>query len=281
MKPNPVFLNQDHKFWAVVKYVSEQGGYTNRRTRANPTSTLKTFSPSQVRAVLQSKGLVHQNYARDLMHLVSAYISFRAEILETIVRPSLMDRTEASIRFEEVKRRVNPKLPIPMNRQKGDKRHEAYLAALVGMLAEEKLGHNGFIPDAQNLSILTSNDSLCGIFSRRFDGVVPTTTNPIAVWEIKEYYGTTTFGSRVADGVYETLLDGYEIKLYEEILNKRVAHYLFVDDRFTWWELGKSYLCRMLDMLHTQHVDEIFFGRQVITEWPSTLDSLRTSQSEL
>ena len=32
----------------------------------------------------------------------------------------------------------------------------------------------------------------------------------MALWEIKEYYYTTTFGSRVADGVYETLLDGLE-----------------------------------------------------------------------
>ena len=36
--------------------------------------------------------------------------------------------------------------------------------------------------------------------------------NPIAVWELKEYYYTTTFGSRVADGIYETLLDGMELE---------------------------------------------------------------------
>ena len=36
--------------------------------------------------------------------------------------------------------------------------------------------------------------------------------DPLAVWEIKEYYYTTTFGSRVADGVYETLLDGMELR---------------------------------------------------------------------
>ena len=36
--------------------------------------------------------------------------------------------------------------------------------------------------------------------------------NPIAIWEIKEYYYTTTFGSRIADGVYETPLDGMELE---------------------------------------------------------------------
>ena len=38
--------------------------------------------------------------------------------------------------------------------------------------------------------------------SRRFDGAYPNIINPRIVWEIKEYYYATTFGSRVADGVY-------------------------------------------------------------------------------
>ena len=47
------------------------------------------------------------------------------------------------------------------------------------------------------------------------DGGFPSITNPLAIWEVKEYYYTTTFGSRVADGVYETLLDGMEIEELE------------------------------------------------------------------
>lgn len=162
-----------------------------------------------------------------------------------------------------------------MNRQKGEKRHEAYLAALVGMLAEEALGAANLVNDAKSLAILTDKGKLQGIFSRRFDGAVPDTINPAAIWEVKEYYGTTTFGSRVADGVYETLLDGFEIQQFENEYDRQIAHYLFVDDRFTWWEKGKSYLCRLIDMLHTGHVDEVFFGRQVTSEWPTTLAELR------
>ncbi len=33
-----------------------------------------------------------------------------------------------------------------------------------------------------------------------------------AVWEIKEYYDSITFGSRIADGVYETMLDGKSLQ---------------------------------------------------------------------
>ena len=70
--------------------------------------------------------------------------------------------------------------------------------------------------------------------------------NPIAIWEIKEYYYTTTFGSRVADGIYETLLDGAEL---EDLLKmgRTVRHHPFVDGHRTWWKDGKPYLCRIVD----------------------------------
>ena len=100
------------------------------------------------------------------------------------------------------------------------------------------------------------------------DGAFPSVINPIAIWEIKEYYYTTTFGSRVADGVYETLLDGMELEELEAFTQRKVQHILFIDDYFTWWECGRSYLCRMIDMLHMGYVDEIVFGREVLTRLP-------------
>ena len=92
--------------------------------------------------------------------------------------------------------------------------------------------------------------------------------NPIAVWEIKEYYYTTTFGSRVADGVYETLVDGMEIEELQDSERIAIKHYLFADSHFTWWACGKSYLCRIVDMLHMGYVDEVLFGREVVQELP-------------
>ncbi|MEC9228083.1 MAG: hypothetical protein VYA21_04580, partial [Verrucomicrobiota bacterium] len=141
---------------------------------------------------------------------------------------------------------------------------------LVQIQAEHLLGTN-FDNDPQKLAYLTDeNGMLSKCFARRFDGCVPSVKNPKVVWEIKEYYGTTTFGSRVADGVYETLLDGYESK-EAQARGCEVQHYLFVDDYFTWWTLGKSYLCRIIDMLHTGHVDRVYFGKQVVTEFPNDL----------
>jgi hypothetical protein len=91
------------------------------------------------------------------------------------------------------------------------------------------------------------------------------------VWEIKEYYYTTTFGSRVADGVYETLLDGMELVELEKNAGHQILHYLFVDSKFTWWVCGRSYLCRLIDLTHMGYVDEVIFGKELVTRLPEIL----------
>lgn len=274
MKPDLLFKKQTHEFWAIVKYASEQAGYTSRKTRATP-SVLRTLTTAQIKETLNERSIDPRSITAETYELVAAYIAYRAKVLTEEVEPALMNREEARQCFEEVKARINPKISATMNRQKGEKRHEAYLSSMVAMFAEEAFGQNGFVNDAQKLAILTEGNALKGIFSRRFDGVIPSTRDPFAMWEVKEYYGTTSFGSRVADGVYETLLDGYEINAFENEYGRRIAHYLFVDDKFTWWSMGKSYLCRMIDMLHTGHVDEVFFGRQVVSQWPAALAELK------
>lgn len=87
--------------------------------------------------------------------------------------------------------------------------------------------------------------------------------------EIKEYYYTTTFGSRVADGVYETLLDGMELQELHEHEGIKVEHLLVVDSHFTWWKCGRAYLCRIIDMLHMGYVDEVLFGKEVEQRLPA------------
>ncbi|MGH7963925.1 MAG: DUF7687 domain-containing protein [Candidatus Binatia bacterium] len=95
----------------------------------------------------------------------------------------------------------------------------------------------------------------------------------IPIWEIKEYYYTTTFGSRVADGVYETLLDGLELEELREHEGIDVKHLLMVDAHYTWWRCGCSYLCRLVDMLHMGYVDEILFGYEVVERLPDIVRS--------
>ena len=51
-------------------------------------------------------------------------------------------------------------------------------------------------------------------------------------------------------------------------MNIEVEHYLIVDDYFTWWIMGRSYLCRIIDMLHMGILTQALFGKEVISELP-------------
>jgi hypothetical protein len=54
-----------------------------------------------------------------------------------------------------------------------------------------------------------------------------------------------------------------------------VRHHLMVDAHYTWWDCGRSYLCRMVDMLHMGYVDEVLFGYEVIEEMPRIVGRVR------
>ena len=156
-----------------------------------------------------------------------------------------------------------------MNKQKGEKRKPAFLTNLVGMLVNHYIDKQSFYSDPRQLCVVTDDSNLIKFTSsRRFDSAFPDIINPVAVWEIKEYYYTTTFGSRIADGVYESLLDGYELAELNKNSDIEVLHYIFVDAYHTFWDMGKAYLCRFVDLLNMGYADEIIFGSEVVEKIP-------------
>jgi hypothetical protein len=66
--------------------------------------------------------------------LLINYFQFRAETLKSYVEPYLMSREEARIEFEKLFNSFQPKVRIPYNKQKGDKKHYAYLTGIVNIL---------------------------------------------------------------------------------------------------------------------------------------------------
>jgi hypothetical protein len=265
------FRQQPPEFWALVKLVSQILHYSERGT-----GRLKRYSAEAVATALSARGLVPAGHESEVDKVV-AYVAMRADLLEKVVEPNLMSRDEAATLFNEIRARVKPpETLLTMNKQRGDKRHPAYLASIVNMLTYRTLMecHSRAVFDANPRAPLTfAQDGmpLRSLF-RWMDGAYPDSNHPHAAWEVKEYYGTKTFGSRVADGVYETALDGYELNdLRSE--GVEVEHYLFLDDRFTWWDCGRSYLCRIVDMLHSGLLDGAFFGREVVSEWPPIVAS--------
>lgn len=179
-----------------------------------------------------------------------------------------MNVTEAKKIFKSFYKNLQPSCPIPMNKQKGKMKQPAFLTGVVNMLVEANANGLPCDYDPHQLTIVAKDGLPVRTLARRVDGAFPSSVNPIAIWEIKEYYYTTTFGSRVADGIYESLLDGLELEELREHERINIKHYLIIDAHDTWWKQGKSYLCRIIDMLHMGYIDEALFGREVIERLP-------------
>jgi hypothetical protein len=262
------YLNKSLEFWANVKLISQKIGYTEKGM-----SRIKVPNQRQIKIAFDGLGLdsdkiIGTNNLTSLGEDLLGYFEYRASILNDFVEPNLMKKDEAERLFNDLKRKYEPNCPIPMNKQKGNKKAPAFFTGMINILIEANLNGLSCDFDPKSLTSFTERNFPIRSLSRRVDGSFPTTVNPIAIWEIKEYYYTTTFGSRVADGVYETLLDGYELDEIRTFTNRNIRHYLMVDDYFTWWTMGRSYLCRICDMLHMGLLTEALFGREIIERVP-------------
>lgn len=272
MTPDKRFINLPKSFWALVRLIGQECGYASEGRINIPSKTVVQAALAELK-LDQGSLDVSLPDGRSVWETLDAYFTHRRDLLHEHVEPNLMDAKQARIEFTKLRRQLKPKCPIPMNKQKGTKKAPAYLTGMVNMLVEAAAGEHTCDFDPRALVTITANGAPLRTFARRMDGAFPSVINPIAVWEVKEYYYTTTFGSRVADGVYETLLDGMEIEELSAAEKVNVLHYLMIDARYTWWDCGKSYLCRIVDMLHMGYVDEVLVGREVISRLPEIVKS--------
>lgn len=269
MKPEKEFLQMPKTFWAYVRLISESVGYTQRKAGHIKIPTVDEIEQClrSLRLDISAVRASHGESTKLGTHLQN-YFRYRADCLNAFVEPRLMEVREAKRTFDALKKKLKPKCPIPLNKQKGDKKRPAYLTSIVNMLVEANSQGFSCDYDPRQMTAVSRDGVPLRTLARRVDGAFPSVVNPIAIWEIKEYYYTTTFGSRVADGVYESLLDGMELEDLRNAEGIHVRHYLMLDARYTWWDCGKSYLCRIVDMLHMGYVDEVLFGKEVVSRLP-------------
>lgn len=268
MRANVNFQVLDKSFWAHVRSLSQTIGYTARGTGTIKVPTFAEVLDGMKKLELLSDHLVQGGNPTEFAQKLLDYFAFRADVLNNTVQHQLMDAAAAKAMYERLLGLQNYKIAATMNKQKGEKKQVAYLTAMVNMLVEANADGIDFDHDPRELTTVTKDGRPLRTLSRRVDGAFPSPVNPVAVWEIKEYYHTTTFGSRVADGVYETLLDGMELEEMRLETGVEVEHLLVVDAHYTWWDCGRAYLCRMIDMLHMGYVDEVLFGREIETRLP-------------
>ena len=276
MQAFKVFKGMDASFWAFVKFISDNLGYTERGE-----GLVMEYSISTIKALCEERGI---NASEEVIVNVAQYSKLRADLLNGYAKNMFMDAQTASEEFQNLKtihKVGNYYCKLPLNKQKGEMKQVAFFTAIINIIAEKTIreitGNSysmGFDDDPRSLAYIWDDGRIIGASSRRFDGAYPSIENPRLVWEIKEYYYATTFGSRVADGVYETQLDGFEFKELYERTGRKVYHVLFIDAYRTWCVQGKSYLCRLIDAMNSGVVDEVIVGREVLTRWPELLHSI-------
>lgn len=269
MQPNPRYLNLPDVFWAYVRVLGEQHGYSIRGQSKVKALDEDALDQTAEKLGIPNKRIRSEDGLTELGTNLLDYFRYRAGALNFHVESQLMNVEEARELYGKKLTELAPSCPQPMNKQRGEKKAPAYFTGLINMLVEAGLEGAECDYDPKQLTKVTDDTGLIGTLARRIDGAYRSVIDPVAIWEIKEYYYTTTFGSRVAGGIYETLLDGMELRKLADASEKRVAHYFFLDSHRTWWEKGKSYLCRLIDVMHMGYVDEVIFGREILERIPA------------
>lgn len=114
------------------------------------------------------------------------------------------------------------------------------------------------------------------VTARNLDGAIPSTVNPVIIWEIKEYWGKTSGGSKMSDAVYECNLVGRELRDFEQQSGVAVLHAVFVDGKEQ-WSSRKSDLKRFIDLENQGLIDRLFIGTDVETKWRQYLSNVLDS----
>jgi hypothetical protein len=148
------------------------------------------------------------------------------------------------------------------------------LVATVSAIAREECSKRGILlnHNPQNRCVWCTANGL-HVTARNLDGAIPSTTNPTIIWEIKEYWGKTSGGSKMSDAVYECNLVGRELRDFEKSANLTVTHVVFVDGREQ-WSKRKSDLNRLIDLTHQGLIDILLVGTDVEGEWKDALVKL-------
>jgi hypothetical protein len=268
LRASPEFTGRGLSFWSCVKSISQGVRYTKKGTDL-------VLAPSREAIIKVAEGLgFEESHLKvkgepsPLVEDLHNYFAFRAERLNDYVRPRLMVLSEAQALFAKY-HKSRFVCPLPLNKQKGEKAGFAYFTCTINKIIAEHADGCDVDWASKHLPTVVQNGRPVGTLSRHVDGCFPNWKNPIAVWEIEEYYHTTSFGSRVADGIYESLLDGIELRQISQETGAKIEHLLMLDAKDTWWKKGKSYLCRVIDMLHMGYVDEVLFGREIEERLPS------------
>src|ERR1700733_11832328 len=174
MRPDKRFLKQPKHFWANVRSVSQHIGYTERGAGRIKVPTLEAIADALRQIGLKSAHVIGEDgHPTELGSSLLAYFEYRAGILYDVARPHLMDAKKARAMFRRLKSKLKPKWNVPLNKQKGPKRAEAYFTGIINMLIE---AHCEGLPcdySPMELTSVTVDGAPLRTLARWVDGAFP------------------------------------------------------------------------------------------------------------
>lgn len=184
MKADPRFLRQTKEFWAHVRTISQEIGYTRRGTGAILIPTLDEIRDAFADLSLSTDHIIGgDNAVTPFGETLLGYFSFRASALNDHVRHNLMDKKAAEALFKKLRGRLKTQCPLPMNKQKHEKKNFAFLTCIVNMFLERNIGGASCDYDPRSLTTITHERQPLRTLARRVDGAFPSVVNPIAIWD--------------------------------------------------------------------------------------------------
>lgn len=106
------FSNRNNFFWSAVKLISEELGYSDRKTKK-----IKYYN-------LEEVNLFEKNLSLNISEKkdVVDYLNLRSDIINNDIKNNLLNKEEAKILYESLLKEINPKSKISFNRQKKEKK---------------------------------------------------------------------------------------------------------------------------------------------------------------
>ena len=258
-------LGHDHIVWQLVRYWAALGG--KKREQAE---WLQVLADSNQLAT-NDGGLVID---RTSVELFLQYLDLRVVVFNDTFK-LLRDETTALAYCRRKKLATGTTATQNKDHHQSSK---ALVAAVTGVAQKvcRKL-KTTFDPSPQYRCVWCNSNGL-HVTARNLDGAIPSLLNPVMVWEIKEYWGKTSGGSKMSDAVYECQLVGRELRDFESKTGIRVEHVVFVDGKEQ-WAARQSDLKRFIDLTFQGFIDRLFVGKAVESEREPYLQDLLSTTS--
>lgn len=104
------FAGVGKEFWAHVRTVSQEAGYTVRDSGQVRVHSIEGIVAALHRLGLGSKHIEQRGIVTPFGRLLQDYFAYRADVLNSFVEPRLMDAARARAVFVDLKARVSPPL---------------------------------------------------------------------------------------------------------------------------------------------------------------------------